>query len=68
MNEQVEHIVVTADCDTLIPHKLIGKGIRGVNGRNEKGIKRIHHISFTNMYHAAWLGWMPCIQRIVDAI
>eukprot|EP01084_Bolivina_argentea_P032781 60687_1 len=69
INAQVEHVVATATSDTLIPNKLITKGIEQVNEkRNSKGYQKIHQILFENMHHAVWLLSMSRMQRIVDAI
>jgi len=69
INEQVEHVVVTAQRDTLIPARLIERGIEAVNCKNkEEGHRRIHHVNLGDMYHAAWLLSPSAIQKIVDAV
>jgi len=69
INEQVEHIVVTAKLDSLVPGQLIRKGIEGVNVKNEQeGHRVIHHLDLGDLHHALWLLSPSCIQRIVDAI
>ena len=69
INHQVEHVVITANMDTLIPSHLIKKGIDLVNNKHkEKKYKQIKHISFNNMHHAVWLGFPSFIQKIVNVI
>merc|ERR1719361_1736636 len=64
INEQVEHIVVTAEADTLVPAALIEKGIDAVNLRNkEEGHRSIHHLNLGNLHHAVWL-----IEKGIDAV
>eukprot|EP01084_Bolivina_argentea_P053176 97625_1 len=69
INDKVEHVVITGSNDKLIPGKLIKKGINGVNQKwKEKGYKKIKHIEFKNMHHAAWLGLLSYVQKIVDVV
>eukprot|EP01083_Nonionella_stella_P193324 714132_1 len=67
INAQVEHVVVTATSDTLIPNKLITKGIELVNEKH-KGYSSINHISFEGMMHAVWLASPSMVQRVIDVV
>ena len=69
INHQVEHCVITASEDTLIPSHLIKKGIDLVNKR--EGIdnyQKIKYISFENMHHAVWLGFPSFVDKIVEVV